>query len=121
MDLKLQAFFHEIADLPEFVEISPIGPHSRGNFGSTPLHIAAIRGDVSVIRALLEAGADIDAPGEDGYTPLHDSVLQGHQEAVRFLLERGASREIRNHDGETPSKVAALRGDAEMMRLLGSE
>jgi uncharacterized protein len=117
----LQAFFDEISDLPEFVEISPIGPHTRGNFGSTPLHVAAIRGDVPAIRALLEAGADINAPGEDGYTPLHDAALQGHSEAVRLLLERGASREIRNDDGKTPLESAALRGDAEIVGLLSSD
>lgn len=103
---NIQSFFEEVAELPDFCGISPIGLHTRGHFGDTPLHVAAIRGDVAMIAALLDAGADIGVPGEHGYTPLHEAVSQGHLEAVRLLLARGASTTIVSKFGETPVQLA---------------
>jgi len=48
------------------------------------------RRPVRTIRALLEAGAPIDAPDEDGFTALQVATRWGDGDAVRFLLGRGA-------------------------------
>ena len=105
-------------ELPEFVGISEVGVHTRGGFGCTPLHVAAVRGDVAAIAALLDAGADIQARGEDGYSPLHDAVEQGQLQAVRLLLERGASVAATNDDGRTPIQVAQILEEHEVERVL---
>lgn len=63
------------------------GPHTE-----TPLHWAASSDDVEVLDALLDAGADIEAPGGvigEG-TPLADAVAFGQWNAARRLVERGA-------------------------------
>jgi uncharacterized protein len=82
------------------------GVSDRGNLGNTPLHVAAVRGDVAPINCLLDHGADIDAIGEFGETPLHVAVQMNHPEAVRTLLARGASRHIKNDLGKTPLDLA---------------
>jgi ankyrin repeat protein len=63
-----------------------------GRHAETPLHWAASNDDVAVIDALLDAGADIEAPGAviGGGTPLADAVAFGQWQAARRLLERGA-------------------------------
>ncbi len=63
------------------------GPHTE-----TPLHWAASSDDVAVLDALLDAGADIEAPGAviSGGTPLADAVAFGQWNAARRLIERGA-------------------------------
>jgi ankyrin repeat protein len=63
------------------------GPHVE-----TPLHWAASSDDVPVLDALLDAGADIEAPGAviGGGTPLADAVGFGQWNAARRLVERGA-------------------------------
>lgn len=58
----------------------------------TPLHWAASSDDVAVLDALLDAGADIEAPGSviGGGTPLADAVAFGQWRVARRLVERGA-------------------------------
>jgi uncharacterized protein len=95
-------------DQPSFALIAPLNPNSRTPIGETPLHIAAVRGDTSAIAALLDAGAQIDTPGEHGYTALHEAVAQRHAAAVTLLLSRGASTSIVDDEGCTPEQLAEL-------------
>jgi ankyrin repeat protein len=64
------------------------GPPSE----ETPLHWAASSDDVEALDALLDAGADIEAPGAviAGGTPLTDARAFGQWNAARRLVERGA-------------------------------
>lgn len=117
-DSVLRKFLAEMPELPEFAGISTVGVHTRSNWKSAPLHIAAVRGDVAAIVALLDAGADIQSRGEHGYSPLHEAVEQGHIEAVRLLLERGASISATTDDGHTPIQSAQIRKEHEIEKIL---
>lgn len=88
-------------ELPEFVGIELSDVNQRGAFGNRPLNLAATRGALTEVQALLDGGAEIDAQGEHGSTPLHDAVGQGHVEIVRVLLARGARRDLKNDSGMT--------------------
>lgn len=63
-----------------------------GSNRETPLHWAASSDDVEVLDALLDAGADIEAPGAviGGGTPLADATAFAQWRAARRLIERGA-------------------------------
>lgn len=56
----------------------------------TPLGRAAARGDVAAMTALLDQGADPNAPGGFGLTPLGSAARSGHLDAIELLLKRGA-------------------------------
>jgi len=64
------------------------GPHTE-----TPLHWAASADDVEVLDALIDAGADVEAPGAviAGGTPLSDAVAFGQWQAAQRLVARGAT------------------------------
>lgn len=64
------------------------GPHSE-----TPLHWAASNNDVDLLDALIDAGADIEAPGAviAGGTPLDDAVAFAQWNTAVRLAKRGAS------------------------------
>ena len=104
--------------LPAFVGVALDHVNVRGIFGEYPLDVAACRGDVAEVRALLDGGAHIDARGEHGHTALHEAVSQGHVEVVRLLLSRGASRAERNDWGRTALDLARSMGRAEIAALL---
>ena len=63
-----------------------------GAHTETALHWAASCDDVAALDALLDRGADIEAPGAviGGGTPLADAVAFGQWQAARRLVERGA-------------------------------
>ena len=67
-------------------------PFDGPQHAETPLHWAASADDVPALDALLDAGADIDAPGGviGGGTPLNDATAFGQWRAAQRLVERGA-------------------------------
>ncbi|MFN7834447.1 MAG: ankyrin repeat domain-containing protein [Burkholderiaceae bacterium] len=59
--------------------------------GSTPLHIAANKGNVEIVKLLVEGGANTKgvfiANANTRYTPLHLAALKGNLEVVQYLVE----------------------------------
>ena len=72
-------------------------------YGSTPLHLAASRGQPAVTRLLLGAGADASAQNSYGYTPLHDASTLGCVATATLLLAHGAPIGTLNSEGEVNS------------------
>lgn len=80
---------------------------------------AARTGDVSRVRALLDAGVDPDAPSRYGATALSFAAQKGHLEVVRLLLERGATVDVTDtfYD-QTPLAWALSDGHFDVAVLL---
>jgi ankyrin repeat protein len=81
--------------------------------GTTPLHRAAHAGDADAVRALLQAGARVDAANRYGMTPLSLAAGGGHAALVTLLLEGGASVRAADaalRDGQTTLMLAARAG-----------
>jgi ankyrin repeat protein len=73
---------------------------------------AAKLGDVSQIRAQLQAGADVNARDGGGRTALLHAVRGGQLAAVRALMEAGAGLDERDQEGRTALMEAARRKEA---------
>lgn len=56
----------------------------------TPLHWAASSDDVEVAQALIDGGADIEAPGGSIGTPVENATGYGCWRVARLLVQRGA-------------------------------
>jgi ankyrin repeat protein len=65
--------------------------------GWTPLHYAATKGNIAIMRLLLEENAYIDAESPNGTTPLMMAAYYGSPLSVKLLLEEGADPNLRNH------------------------
>lgn len=105
-------------ELPAFLDIALTDVNQVGLFGEHPLEIAACRGSIEELKALLEGGASIDATGEHGNTALHEAVAQGHVAAVKLLLQWGAKRDLQNEFAQTALDIARAREREDIASLL---
>jgi ankyrin repeat protein len=77
-------------DLDKFKKLFAEDPNALtivDNNKDTALHLAAMKGHVSIIKFLLEQGANIDAKDKFGATPLHLAAITAQAPAVKYLLD----------------------------------
>lgn len=86
--------------------------------GLTPLMIAAFAGHSSIMKPLLDRGADLTSTGYGGLTALHMSAQNGHLAATKMLIKAGSQLEKQNNNEYTPLHVAAMDGFSRVMRAL---
>ncbi len=86
--------------------------------GATPLHWAAYKIDLELVKMLLARGAKPDVANRYGSTPLTEAVKAANPKLVNMLLEAGADANAPNLDGETALMLAARTGSLEVAKLL---
>jgi ankyrin repeat protein len=77
---------------------------------ATDLHFAAQAGDVSEVKRLVAAGADVNVQDENGNTPLKYASAEPHPEVLRTLIALGASPHMSDRRGFTPIHCVAGHG-----------
>ena len=94
-------------------------PTSKNISGTGPLYYAASFGLTTVVRYLLEAGADIEAPGgRCGATPLNIASYRGNAAVVELLLEHGADPRTADDDGWNAMEWARAERHWDVLFLL---
>lgn len=81
---------------------------------------AAERGDAAKVKALLEAGAGVEARlrGRDGGTILGAAAARGDIEIVKYLCEKGAAVDERDNNNWTPLMKACAAGRYDVAEYL---
>jgi ankyrin repeat protein len=88
--------------------------------GFTPLHFAASRDSVEVVRLLLDAGAEVNAQSGSGETPMYNAIRNttpGALDIIRLLRERGADPTISNEKGQTALRFVQRYGTPEVREV----
>jgi ankyrin repeat protein len=87
------------------------------NENNTALTVAADRGHVALIPALVKNGANVDFRGRDG-TALEVAAQQGNAEVAKALLEAGANPNLGDSKHQTPLMKAAQRDRVDVIVVL---
>lgn len=84
----------------------------------TELHTAAEANDADRVRALIAAGAEIDARDKDQRTPLLLATRADAIDSARALIEAGADVNARDNIRDTPFLYAGAEGRLEILKAL---
>lgn len=114
----------QLNDVVRFLIELGADPNATNEEGWTALLNASIRGYASVVRTLLDAGANINAKCDcrgmlgGGWTALMLAIHKGHGEIVEALLNNGADVNNRNYRGQTALSLAIEKGDEDLVQAL---
>lgn len=125
IDFSVDLVLHTAAamnrvDLIEILrgKFSGLPVNSVDSDGRTPIHIAAARGHVEVIRFCVSIGGDPEAADRNRWTPLHCAAAEGHLEAVDYLLGCSNVKYAVNTEGRTAFALASENGHSDLFDSL---
>jgi hypothetical protein len=94
---------------------------ARNAQDESPLMLAAIKGNIEAVKALIARDADVNKPG---WTALHyaaSGTTPEHTRIIALLLENHAYIDAASPNGTTPLMMAAQYGTSEALQLLLDE
>ena len=106
--------------------VAPCSPSSISR-GDTPLHLAVQVGNLAMVKTLVNAGVDVNIPGNSGDTPLITAARVGSKknllEIMKFLLSKGAVVDAldaprKGFDRTTALLCAVSNENADAVKLL---
>ena len=78
-------------------------------FGWTPLHIAAVDGNLDIVKVLIDAGADLSRTDDSGWTAKEHAALRGHVDIARELAQHVSDTPLlAKSRSVSPSTVSSL-------------
>lgn len=98
-----------------------VNVEARNGQDESPLMMAALKGNVDAVKALIACDADVN---KRGWTPLHYAASAGspqHAVIISLLLENYAYIDAASPNGTTPLMMAAHYGSIEAVQLLLEE
>jgi len=101
-----------VRELARIVGTRVDAPNARGE---TATMLAALHGNLDVVRLLVEKGAEVNRPG---WTPLHYAAVSGNVDLLRYLLDQNAYIDAQSPNRTTPLMMAARHDHVDAVRLL---
>ncbi|RMZ72366.1 ankyrin repeat [Pyrenophora seminiperda CCB06] len=98
--------------------VDGVDVNSQDSDGKSALQLAARRGHLDVVRALVEDSAELDIRNSKGETALYWAVRSGHDAIAELLLAKGADPMIEDSEGWTALDWAVIGRYPELARLL---
>ena len=86
--------------------------------GESLIHVAAKSGHISMIKLLLDKGAQINVQDESGNSALHYAAANGKKDMVKLLLENNADASIVNAKEQKAIDYSNIKGYNEITELL---
>lgn len=110
------AYYDHHIQIKNLVEVDKVVAYQTEKIGNrTPLHVAAGRGKISVLKELSKLCPDLwDMADKSGQNILHIAVTLKHKEIIEFILQKCPVIKSlliqRDNDGNTPLHLLANSG-----------
>ena len=99
------------------VDVDALAPEH----GMNALMRAAARGQLNIVKILLDHGANVNVTNDSGLTALMVASYVGNNDIIQTFLERGADINIKDNEGATAFTYAQQEGHQQSMILLNPE
>lgn len=86
--------------------------------GTTPSHVAANVGDLSLFEAINEKAENLNPRNDAGITPLQYAASKGHLKVCEYIMRNLVDKNPRCNVGWTPLHAAAKSGDLNVLELI---
>lgn len=87
--------------------------------GRSPLHIAALTGNIELVEMLLNKNAQTDIKDKNyGSSPLHLACWKGNSSVAAMLIRNGALLEDKDFGNWTPLRWADAGGHVQLVDML---
>lgn len=82
------------------------------------IHWTADRGDINILKYLIDMKVDINLLDQDGQTALHYAVSCDHVDCVKLLIDQGADVRVKDNDGLAPKDLTTNSKILELLCIL---
>lgn len=113
MNYKLNDVLKRCSGTASWFGEGPIDINSVNLMDDTVLHTVCTWGELDSVKILLEAGANVNAKGDNGAPPLFNAVIGGNPAVVELLINSGANRNLKNDDDRSVFEYAQNIGSSE--------
>ena len=95
--------------------------HGTLQMEDVPLMQAIEKGDLSLVKKLINKGASLNAELFNGMKPIHEAAASGHADIAQYLLSKGADVDSKMINGITPLFIAIESQHPEVAKVLLSK
>ena len=88
--------------------------------GEPLLLLAARTNNTEILRAMVEAGADVNAPSPTGETPLMAAVRLGQQANIDYLIAKGANAAAKDGSGKSAAAIGQELRDQNYLSVMSN-
>lgn len=120
VDIFEASVLGKVDRIQEILKASPARVSEHAPDGFTPVALAAFFGQPAAVKALIAAGADVNAAAKNPLkvAALHAAVAGGKLEIVRTILEAGGDPNAQQQQGFRPIHEAGTRANRALAELL---
>ena len=117
--LQLACYFNqETAALWLIEQGADVNAVAKNKMQIAPIHATATHGNQTILRALLEKGAEVNAAQEGGYTAVHQAAHRNNVPMAQLLLTFGANPHQPDANGQTALQLAQAEGNEAVTAVL---
>jgi ankyrin repeat protein len=120
IDIFEASVLGKVDRIQEILKSAPARASEYAPDGFTPVALAAFFGQPAAVKALIAAGADVNAAAKNGLkvAALHAAVAGRSMEIVKAVLEAGGDPNAQQQQGFRPMHEAGIKANRDLAEVL---